>query len=311
MESEKLVSIVLAVYNGEKYLEGQIKSILSQDYPHIELIIVDDKSQDGSLRIAKKFAGQDGRVKIFENPQNLGIVANFLKGVSFAEGDFICFSDQDDHWRKDKIKILKELIEKNDKNMLAYSDIEICDNELRSTHHSFWKAAGIQPRQGHLKEKTFLRNITPGCSMMFRRQVGKELAKAPRDIPFMHDHLALVLSSCLGNIVYSKEKLVKYRQHDDNNIGAFYESVVNKEKIIDQLRKKIEYFKNGSFGGISCDISRLESFCDCLNNGNIFSRLSYIDYYLFLRNDTVRDKTLGFVECLMPGAYKWLRGKIK
>ena len=125
-----LVSIVMATYNGAKYLEAQIQSILSQSYSNIEVIITDDCSTDDSLRIIQQAVKSDPRVKVHRNPENIGFVKNFMGALCHAKGELICFSDQDDFWHEDKLNILAQLICDNPSNMLAYCDLEICDERI-------------------------------------------------------------------------------------------------------------------------------------------------------------------------------------
>ncbi len=304
----ELVSMVVAVYNGEKYLEEQIESLRNQDYKNLEIIIVDDCSKDSSVKISHAFAAKDPRIQVHQNPANLGFAKNFLNGMLMTKGEFVCFCDQDDVWRADKVRILKELLGANPKNILAYSDLEICDEALQSTHASFWKAAGIAPRKGCLKEKALLRNLAPGCSMMFRGRVRDILKAAPKDLPFNHDHLVFVISAALGNLVYTKERLVKYRQHDKNNIGAFYPSRVNRDFFIQDVQRKIGAVQKIFNGSTDLKFKKVQEFCGFWRNDeNLRSRPTFMDYYLFLRNDRWSDKLLGATECLMPEAYRWLK----
>lgn len=302
-----LISVVMAVYNGEKYIKEQIDSILEQTYRNIELIIVDDASTDDSLYIADNMAGSDKRVKVFKNPKNLGVAWNFLKALQFACGELVCFSDQDDVWRMDKLDILASLIHDDHQNMLAYSDLAICDENLQVIHPSFWKSAGIKPRKGYIHERAFLRNIAPGCSMMFRKPVADALVGLSGPGPFMHDHLTLVVSAAMGKIVYTKTALVKYRQHDRNQIGAFCDSTVNTESIICGLTEKVSWMHSVPFLLPNFNLQRLLSFCKCLCCNRLLERVSFLDYYLFLRNDCLWAKTLGILECLSPVVYKRLK----
>lgn len=298
-----LVSIVLAVYNGSRYLETQIRSILNQSYENIELVIVDDGSSDDSFRIVERLAQAESRLKIHRNPRNVGFVKNFLGALRFAMGELVCFSDQDDVWRKDKVEILSSLILRDCRNMFAYSDMEICDEELRTIFPSFWKASGIWPRGGMLRELALLRNIAPGCSMMFRKEVRDLLLRVPPNCSFLHDHLAFIFAASSGKIVYTLEKLVKYRQHAANNIGAFYPSVTDKQRFHEQLKKEIGLLRPL----LPANIIRLERFLESDAVANIFSRASFIRYYLFLRCDTLASKGLGILECFFPNLYQLLR----
>ncbi len=238
-----LVSIAMAVYNGSKYLEAQIDSILKQCYTSFELVAVDDVSIDDSFQILERLARVDPRIKVHKNTVNAGIAGNFLNALRFSRGELICFADQDDAWRADKLEILVSLISDTPQNMLAYSDLEICDSDLRVMHSSFWKVSGIKPRSGIWGEFAFLRNIIPGCSMMFRKEIRDLLMEMLPKSSFIHDHLAFVLASSFGRVVYSREPLVKYRQHSRNNIGAFYPSVADFDRFSEQLRREIALLK--------------------------------------------------------------------
>ncbi|HOW58899.1 MAG TPA: glycosyltransferase family 2 protein [Candidatus Omnitrophota bacterium] len=302
-----LISIVMAVYNGEKYIEEQVKSILSQTYTHFELLIGDDASTDATVSIVERIARSDPRIKIHKNSKNLGSERNFLNLLRFTAGEFVCFSDQDDYWQPQKLAVLFQLLMKDARNMLAYSDLEICDEKLCITHASFWKSAGIRPRQGPLGEFAFLRNIAPGCSMMFRKSIVEKMLYFHQPQPFMHDHLALVLSANAGKIVYTPQALVRYRQHESNQIGAFYHSVVNPERIRAELTAKIKKMQE-NFSAVEVHgLKKLSAFCDCLRSGNFVQRVSFLKYYLFLRNDRVMDKLLGLWECLWPQGYHGLK----
>lgn len=299
---------MLPIYNGEKYLKEQIESVVNQTYRNLEIIIIDDYSNDGGFKIASDLARTDNRIKVYKNPYNLGYFSNFLKGASLATGEFICFCDQDDYWDPDKVTLLKALLEKDPKNMLAYSDLEICGENLKSIYRSFWRASGIKPIRGHLGGREFLKNISPGCSMMFRRDVRGELIKASPEAPFIHDHLALVISAGLGKIVYTKRRLVKYRQHSNNNIGAFYSSVNDRGSVMKRLRRELDYFKANYSKLPNTDLRRVEAFYSCLNNGTLSERISFMDYYLYLRSDRIFDKSLGLLECISPLLYDSLKG---
>ena len=303
MINSALVSIVMPVYNGQKYLEEQLKSLIDQSYRNLEIIVIDDKSTDSSLEIINNLASTDKRIKVYTNSRNLGLISNYLKGASSASGEFICVCDQDDYWRKDRIEILKGLLDKDQENVMAYSDIEICDENLKPIQSSLGFNE-TRLKNGYLRELSFLKNVT--THMMVRKQVNDMMITVSGNAPFMHDHLMLILSAGLGKIVYTKEKLIKYRQHSGNEIGAFYPSVINNDIIINDLTQKLEYFRNSHFEGLKFDLDKVESFCECLRSGGIFKRLSFMEYYLFLRNNRLLDKSFGCLECLSPKLYKWM-----
>jgi glycosyltransferase involved in cell wall biosynthesis len=298
-----LISMVMAVYNGSRFLEAQVHSILKQSYKNFELVVVDDVSSDDSFDILTRLARSEPRIKLHKNVANVGIVGNFLNALRYSCGELVCFADQDDIWREDKLEILSALILKSPENMLAYSDLEICDSNLKTIHPSFWKVSGIRPRSGVLGEFAFFRNIAPGCSMMFRNEIRDVLLQTLPKSSFIHDHLAFVLASLRGRVVYSRQRLVKYRQHAMNNIGAFYPSVTDFERFSEQLRREIMLLKPA----LTTDLSDLERFLSVRGREKIFPRLTFLRFYLWLRIDSFFSKCLGLFECLTPSFYQQCR----
>ena len=307
MLEDKLVSVVVMTYNGEKYLKEQLDSILLQTYSNFEIIIVDDNSIDQSLVIANEIAAKDKRVRVYKNSINLGIERNFLKALSYLKGELVCFSDQDDYWCSKKIEVLVGAIERDKNNMLVFSDLEVCDSSLNIIEPSFWKSQQIKPRSGYTRELAFLKNIAPGCSMMFRNEVSNMLSKVATDAPFMHDHLAFILSAGLGKVVCCKQRLVKYRQHDSNAIGAFYPSIADENVIVRGLKNKIRFFREHPFKGVVLNLDKMDGFADSISNKSILKRARYLDCYIFLKDDTVSAQLLGITHCLFPALYRRLK----
>ena len=123
-----LISIAMCTYNGERFLNEQISSILEQTYRNFELVIVNDNSKDNSINIIKEYQSKDNRIKLFQNNKNIGFLKNFEKAISLCRGDFIALSDQDDVWKKNKLEIFLKNI--ND-NMLIYLDAILIDEYLK------------------------------------------------------------------------------------------------------------------------------------------------------------------------------------
>ncbi len=104
----------MATYNGEKYVNEQIDSILSQTYQDFELIICDDCSKDRTREILQEYSQKDSRIKLLFNEKNLGFKKNFEKAISMCNGEYIAFCDQDDIWENYKLQFAIEKIENND-----------------------------------------------------------------------------------------------------------------------------------------------------------------------------------------------------
>ena len=131
---EKTIDILMATYNGEKYLVEQIESILNQTYKNIRLIISDDESKDNTRKILEEYEKKDNRIKVFYQEKNLGYVKNFEFLLKQVENDIFMLSDQDDVWLPEKVeKSYKTLQEQNAD--LAFGDLEVVDENLKTLYH--------------------------------------------------------------------------------------------------------------------------------------------------------------------------------
>lgn len=106
-----LVSVVIPAYNAEAYIAEAIESVLNQTYPNFELIIIDDKSPDQTLMIAKSYESKDSRVKVIENEKNVGVGGNRNRGIAEAGGEYICWLDSDDISLPDRVEKQVEYLE--------------------------------------------------------------------------------------------------------------------------------------------------------------------------------------------------------
>lgn len=234
MENEKhqpLVSIVIATYNGEKYLAKQLESIRQQTYSNLEIIIQDDLSTDNTIAIASQIADQRIRIRI--NQHNTGFVKNFEEGLKAAQGSYIALCDQDDIWENNKIERLLDQIGNAD---LIHSNCSLID-EQDHTIKPFWKKKERQTST--LAELLFFNNVT-GCTALLRRESLLRALPFPEGIAY-HDWW-LALCAAKGNGVrFLDEALVRYRQHANQDTGA-NQTAKLRTKIgtsQKQLRKKI------------------------------------------------------------------------
>jgi glycosyltransferase involved in cell wall biosynthesis len=140
-----LISIILPVFNGEKYLHDAIASCLDQTYSNIELIIINDCSTDQSLQIAKKFQEKDNRIKIISNSNNKKLPASLNVGHKMAQGDFITWTSHDNIFHPEAIAMMYTTLS-NNKVDVVYSNYLIIDGEgrlknyinLKSIEYSFF-----------------------------------------------------------------------------------------------------------------------------------------------------------------------------
>ena len=101
-----MLSIAMTTYNGSKYLQKQLDSILNQSYSDFELVICDDCSIDDTFEILKIYEKRDSRIKIFKNNENIGFSKNFEKTISLCKFDYIALADQDDIWKENHLELL-------------------------------------------------------------------------------------------------------------------------------------------------------------------------------------------------------------
>ena len=171
-----MIAILLATYNGEKYLKPQIDSILSQMDRVPEkcvLYVHDDGSTDRTCEILKEYViGCPGKVKLLEGPPQGGSTKNFMFLLKEVEADYYMFSDQDDVWMPNKIEREYEEIKKLEVSpALVFSDMKVVDEDLKVIDPSFYSYSNLNPYRTKLNE-LILENVVSGCCMMFNRKLG-------------------------------------------------------------------------------------------------------------------------------------------
>lgn len=115
------ISVIIPVYNVEKYIERCIKSILEQSLQDFEIVIVNDCTLDNSMEIVRRYAVQDKRIRIYNNPENLGLMWTRMVGYKNAKGDYFVFCDSDDWLPQNALQVLYENAIKTDADILAGS----------------------------------------------------------------------------------------------------------------------------------------------------------------------------------------------
>lgn len=119
--SESLISVIIPIYNVEKYLDRCLKSIISQSYKNIEIILIDDGSKDASSKICDDYAKSDNRIRVIHK-KNEGVAIARNLGIKKATGKYITFIDADDYVEKDYVKILYELCRDHDVSIVGTID---------------------------------------------------------------------------------------------------------------------------------------------------------------------------------------------
>lgn len=223
------VSVAMTTFNGARFVEAQLTSLLEQTKQPAQLIIVDDASTDQTPAILHRFAAAAPfEVQVHRNPANLGWRANFFRALEHCEGDVIGFCDQDDVWHRDKIAACAGALE-DPRALLVYHGAELVDADMRRmgdlrAYQS--QAMPLAPPQSLGPWKDIL-----GFTMMFRGELLRfsrywhmSLDRGALGERDPHDQWFAFLASTLGHVAYIDRDLAQYRQHGLNAVGVMSKS---------------------------------------------------------------------------------------
>lgn len=209
------IDILLACYNGEKYIEQQIYSILTQTHANWELIIHDDGSDDRTVEIVKTFCQSDPRIRLVEDKIILKNAAkNFLHLLSYSTSSYACFCDQDDIWFENKLSSLYASI----KDSNSVLPTVVFSNAYVWTSDEGIRGMATMVFPHNLEELLYLNCGIQGASSIFNLSMINIMRRQYKHIA-MHDHLLTLAGAALGEIKYISKPLMLYRQHDKNVTG--------------------------------------------------------------------------------------------
>ncbi|MGM9581655.1 MAG: glycosyltransferase [Anaerovibrio sp.] len=221
-----MIDILMATYNGEKYIEEQLQSIINQTYQDWRLIISDDCSTDKTVEILKRYQQRySKKILVYENNISSGSAKNnFYKLLDYATSEYVMFSDQDDVWKKDKIAItynkMLEMQKEYGNNMplLIHTDLCVVDENLNIINNSLFSMQQMDYTRDKLNN-LLIENIVTGCTVMVNRALLGLVDKKPQH-SVMHDMWLALLAAAFGKIGFVNESTIFYRQHGHNSVGA-------------------------------------------------------------------------------------------
>ena len=281
--SEK-IDVLLATYNGEKYLKEQIDSILNQTYQNINLIISDDYSTDGTREILKGYEQKDERIKVYYQEKNQGYIKNFEFLLKQVTSDIYMLSDQDDVWLPEKIEKSYETL-KNENADLVFGDLEVVDENLNTIYPSFNKFMLLDrkiKKYINTYKLNYLYNCITGCTIMSKKKFIEKVLPFPSTTKYMlHDYWLGIIVSIEGKLAYIPEKYIKYRQHGNNQIGT--DKISHKFNKFEQVRNLFIDVKLGVFGAYLDNNKKFPKELQKLNNDayKYFKTLSQKKYFNF------------------------------
>lgn len=220
----KNLIVVLAAYNGKKYLDEQLASIFGQQgtVSIKEVLLVDDCSSedlDGFYsRLQKKYMN---RLKIVRSRVNRGVVGTFEYGIDLAlerGADIVALSDQDDVWLPNKLSDSMALLP-NEGVGLVYTDLSVVNEDLSLIAESKWKYSRTPPISGSDSISLILKNPVSGCTCVMTKELAEAALPFPADIP-MHDWWLALVASERGALQYLDQPTMLYRQHSLNEVGG-------------------------------------------------------------------------------------------
>lgn len=219
------IDVVLATYNGSRYLKEQIVSILNQS-PAVHLYIRDDLSNDDTSLILQDYQKAfPDRITVLKSESRLGIKGNFSRLLEETTSDYVLFADQDDLWLPGKVELtlkrMRKLEEKEgkEKPLLVHTDLIVTDEGLKTLHPSFWRYTHLIPKKAKTFNRLIVQNVITGCTMMLNRPLIQLVLPIPSEA-LMHDWWCGLAASAFGSIGEVEEATILYRQHQNNTLGA-------------------------------------------------------------------------------------------
>lgn len=223
-----MVAILLATYNGEKYLKDLLDSLSRQTFTDFIVYMHDDGSTDSTREIINTYIRKDQSKYILleDSVKHRGPLGSFMWMLEHVVADYYMFCDQDDVWEPDKIRLsIDKVLELEEKYgnvpVMVHTDLQVVDSNLNVIHDSFWEMNGFcVDLHKCYKYACAWSNVFTGCTMIFN-QATKEKAFPVSQYASMHDQWIGLVACRYGVVDNIPEKTIKYRQHGNNVCSAW------------------------------------------------------------------------------------------
>lgn len=267
-----MITILLATYNGYRFLPELLDSLIAQTFEGWDLYIRDDNSTDGTQRILSQYEQTDNRIHVTYGSEQLGPTGNFLNLVnSVSAGNYLMLCDQDDVWLPDKIEKTYAEMQKQEADygkqtaLMVYCGKQLVDQDLLPIS-SFKSERDSYNVSLH---DVLIQNPIYGCTLMINR-AALDIIKPVPEYVYMHDYYFALVVSLFGIVVYLDEPLILYRQHSGNVTGgAANFKKLSKLKSMSKINNKLHqiimqnyiFCKTFSYMGNE-DLNKYESMID-------------------------------------------------
>lgn len=316
-----MISVAMTTFNGEKYIEKQIESIIHQSLPVDEIIVCDDGSTDHTVELLKKYD-----VTLIQNFQNLGYKLNFKQAMEKCNGDYIFLCDQDDIWEKDKVKDMMHIMESHKNIHVLASSFTYIDgqnqmilttlNKGYSNNNLYNKEVAKNDLVSVLTNEFIYGNYFQGCALVMDKQT-RDFVVHHFDDRLPHDWIISLYASIDGGMYFYNKSEFKYRIHSDNSIGVStlnqsatqhvnrayqfeerYQKARDALYVLDVLKSNcIDYYMQNEkkFNAIE---SFMEHHVSYLKNKKFFGLLGQNRYVYYKKLKTYRARIMDLLYCL-------------
>jgi len=222
------VQVFLSTYNGEAYLISQLNSILNQKDVNVKLLIRDDGSTDETPSMLREYANEHENVSYIYG-KNHGVTASFFRLFELADEscDYYAFADQDDVWDEDKLITACNKLAETDSNIPA---LYCCESIITDINLSPINNNEAQRTLTPDFKNALIENIARGGSIVINKLLLTSVQIPMPDGIYMHDWWLYLVASCFGTVIYDSTPHYKYRQHNNNVLGAASNSLISRYK---------------------------------------------------------------------------------
>lgn len=241
------VSIILPNYNHASYLKTSLSAIFSQSLAPIEVIVIDDASEDNSLDILSEYSNRHTNLKILKNEKNLGPIKSVNRGIKAATGEYLAFCSADDYIKPDFLGVMVNCLEKNPNIAICTSDFcTFSGNNIEDLKISPL-LKGSRKRKIHPNELSYLINNyffwIPTNSSLYRRKHLNEFGKLNEDIKWMSDWLLNYQIACKYPVAYIPLPLAGFRVLSSSYSVSRKKEVSTYDSLFNLLKKQPDEFQ--------------------------------------------------------------------
>ncbi|MWV29460.1 glycosyltransferase family 2 protein [Aurantiacibacter rhizosphaerae] len=234
------IDILMATYNGARFLPEQLASLENQTHKDWHLLIRDDGSSDATLQIVREWAGRvEQRVTILEDGRSgLGASLNFAALLEGSDAPYFAFCDQDDVWLPEKLEVMlatllsAEAPSSQPVPALVYSDLRVVDQQLdmiSDSYHDFSRRPKL--REGRELRQVMLHNVVTGCASLGNAALRAQALPIPA-AAVMHDWWLALVAAGTGRLIQMPQPTILYRQHGGNTLGANANDLISQIKYV-------------------------------------------------------------------------------